>query len=139
MNSRHFIKALDHARIAAAIARAEEQTSGQIRVFVSHRVVIDPVEAAHDRFFKLGMEKTAARNAVLVFFAPEARKYAVVGDEGIHAKCQGDEFWKTLHGGHHRGGGAGRPGTRHPLPARRGREDQRTARHGGRRLAESQK
>ena len=33
---------------------------------------------------------------MLVYFAPEARKYAVVGGEGIHAKCQGDEFWKTL-------------------------------------------
>ena len=96
MNSRHFIKALDHARITAAIVRAEAGTSGQIRVFVSHRTVTDPIEAAHERFFKLGMDKTAARNAVLVYFAPEARKYAVVGDEGIHAKCQGDEFWKTL-------------------------------------------
>ena len=99
MNSRHFIQALDHPRITAAIAAAERATSGQIRVFVSHRKeVADPVQIARERFLKLGMEKTAQRNAVLVYFAPEARKYAVVGDDGIHAKCQGDEFWKTLVG-----------------------------------------
>ena len=100
MNSKHFLQALDHPKITAAIARAEEGTSGQIRVFVSHRKdVEDPVQTARERFRKLGMEKTAARNAVLVYFAPEARKYAVVGDDGIHSKCQGDEFWKTLVGG----------------------------------------
>ena len=97
MNAKHFVQALDHEKITAAIARTEAQTSGQIRVFVSHRKdVDDPVQIARERFTKLGMEKTAARNAVLVYFAPEARKYAVVGDVGIHAKCQGDEFWKTL-------------------------------------------
>ena len=97
MKSKHFIQALDHGKITAAIARAEEGTSGQIRVFVSHRKdVADPVQTARERFQKLGMEKTAARNAVLVYFAPEARKYAVVGDDGIHSRCEGDEFWKTL-------------------------------------------
>ena len=97
MKAKHFVQALDHAKISAAIARAESQTSGQIRVFVSHRKdVADPVQIARERFAKLGLEKTAARNAVLVYFAPEARKYAVVGDDGIHAKCEGDAFWKTL-------------------------------------------
>ena len=98
MNHKHFVQALDHERITAAIGAAERRTSGQIRVFVSHRQVEDPLEAAQGRFAKLGMEKTAARNGVLVYFAPEARKYAVVGDEGIHGKCGGDEFWKTLVG-----------------------------------------
>lgn len=96
MKHQHFVQALDHAKITAAIAAAEAQTSGQIRVFVSHRIVDDPLQAARERFAKLGMEKTALRNAVLIYFAPEARKYAVVGDDGIHRRCEGDEFWKTL-------------------------------------------
>lgn len=99
MNHHHFVQALDHAKITAAIAAAEAGTSGQIRVFVTHRAVENPLDAARARFLKLGMEKTAKRNAVLVYFAPEARRYAVVGDVGIHAKCQGDEFWKSLVGG----------------------------------------
>ena len=98
MKTKHFIQALDHARITAAIVEAEQQTSGQIRVFVSHHDVADALVAARERFAKLGMDKTAARNSVLIFIAPEARKYAVVGDEGIHAKCGADTFWKSVVG-----------------------------------------
>ena len=96
MKHKQFIQALDHPQITDAIAAAEAGTSGQIRVFVSRRAVDDPVKAARERFVRLGMEKTVRRNAVLVFFAPEARRYAVVGDQGIHERCGGDDFWKTL-------------------------------------------
>ena len=41
------------------------------------------------------MQKTRDRNAVLVFVAPRAHKYAVVGDVGVHEKC-GEQFWKKL-------------------------------------------
>ncbi len=98
MKTKHFVAALDHARINAAITEAENQTSGQIRVYVCHHDVTDAVTAAHERFVALGMEKTAARNGVLIFIAPEARKYAVVGDEGIHGKCGADTFWKSVVG-----------------------------------------
>jgi len=47
------------------------------------------------RFLQLGMQKTRDRNAVLIFVAPRAHKYAVVGDVGVHEKC-GEEFWKKL-------------------------------------------
>jgi uncharacterized membrane protein len=40
------------------------------------------------------MQKTRDRNAVLIFVAPRAHKYAVVGDVGVHEKC-GEEFWKN--------------------------------------------
>ena len=98
MKTKHFIAALDHARITAAIVEAERQTSGQIRVYVCHHDVSDAVSAARERFGKLDMDKTAVRNSVLIFIAPEARKYAVVGDEGIHRKCGADDFWKSVVG-----------------------------------------
>ena len=98
MKTKHFVQALDHKRITAAIVEAERQTSGQIRVFVSHRDVDDALAAAREHFGKLSMEKTAARNSVLIFIAPEARKYAIVGDEGIHRKCCADDFWKSVVG-----------------------------------------
>ncbi len=41
------------------------------------------------------MEKTKERNGVLIFVLPRAQKFAVVGDEGIHAKC-GAEFWDRV-------------------------------------------
>ena len=98
MKAKHFLQALDHAAITAAIAQAERTTSGQIRVHVSHRDVADALLAARERFAKLDMHKTSARNGVLIYLAPEAHKYAVVGDEGIHGKCGEDEFWKSVVG-----------------------------------------
>ena len=41
------------------------------------------------------MEKTKHRNAVLVFFAPESRKFAIYGDVGVDQKV-GSEFWHTV-------------------------------------------
>ena len=40
------------------------------------------------------MHKTRDRNAVLIFVAPRAHKFAVIGDKAIHEKC-GSEFWQT--------------------------------------------
>ena len=41
------------------------------------------------------MHKTAARNGVLIFVAPRAHRFAVVGDEGIH-KHGGNELWDRV-------------------------------------------
>jgi uncharacterized membrane protein len=41
------------------------------------------------------MHTTRERNAVLIFVAPRAHKFAVVGDKAIHEKC-GDEFWQRI-------------------------------------------
>ena len=50
---------------------------------------------AQRKFLQLTMQKTRDRNAVLIFVAPRAHKYAVVGDVGVHEKC-GEEFWRKL-------------------------------------------
>lgn len=96
MQPKAFILQLDHPVIVAAIVEAEKRSTGQIRVFVSRRRVQDALAAAARRFAKLGMEKTVARNGILIYFAPRDRKYAVVGDIGIHQRCGGDDFWKPL-------------------------------------------
>ena len=98
VKAKHFLETLDHARVTAAIAAAERATSGQIRVTVHHHPVADALVAARRQFTRLEMEKTAARNGVLVFLAPESRKFAVVGDQGIHARCGGDEYWQMIVG-----------------------------------------
>ena len=46
-------------------------------------------------FEKLGMTQTAQRNGVLFYFVPEDRRFAVIGDTGIHEKC-GPEFWSEV-------------------------------------------
>lgn len=86
---------IDHARIVAAISQAEARTSGEIRVVVSRQAADDAVAAAKKQFERLGMTATTERNGVLIFLAPRARSFAVIGDEGVHAKC-GQMFWTEL-------------------------------------------
>lgn len=93
MRTKDFLSQLDHDRIVAAIRAAEAKTSGEIRVYVQRGELDgDALVEARAKFKRLGMENTRARNGILIFVAPRARKFAVVGDEGIHAKC-GVEFW----------------------------------------------
>lgn len=95
MRTKKFIEQLEHDRIVRAIAAAETKTSGEIRVFIQHGEVSDPVSVARAQFERLGMTKTRKRNGVLIFVAPRAQKFAVIGDQGVHEKC-GDPFWQAL-------------------------------------------
>ncbi len=95
MRTKEFLSRLDHKRISSAIAAAEAITSGEIRVFIQRGGIGEPLITAEKKFQQLGMHKTAARNAILIFVAPRARKFAVVGDEAVHQKC-GTEFWERL-------------------------------------------
>jgi uncharacterized membrane protein len=95
MSAPKFVKQLREDEIVEAIRAAERKTSGELRVFISHKSVADPVAAARAEFARLGMEKTRERNAVLIFLAPDTRKFAVIGDLGVHARC-GDDFWQEL-------------------------------------------
>jgi len=95
MHPRTFAKHLQHDQIVAAIHDAEHKTSGQIRVSISSKHIDEPVVAAQLEFMRLGMNQSPERNGVLIFVAPRSHKFAVIGDEGVHAKC-GDEFWRTL-------------------------------------------
>lgn len=90
-----FTESLDHDRLQQAISAAERRTSGEIRVVVKAGKVDDPTAGAAREFAKLKMHETAERNAVLFFIAPDARKFAVFGDQGIHEKC-GAEFWQGV-------------------------------------------
>src|SRR5438105_15926020 len=96
MRTHNFLRRLDHNRITQAIKKAEGKSSGQIRVFVQRgKFEEDALPRAQRKFLQLGMQKTRDRNAVLIFVAPRAPKYAPAGDVGVHEKC-GAEFWKKL-------------------------------------------
>ena len=86
---------IDDQSVVKAIAKAEQKTSGEIRVVVSQHAADEPIIAAQKQFERLGMTKTAARNGVLIFVAPASRTFAVIGDQGVHEKC-GDGFWAEL-------------------------------------------
>jgi uncharacterized membrane protein len=96
MRTRDFLSRLEHARIVSAIREAESKTSGEIRIYVQRgKFEADPVMVAQKKFQRLGMYKTRERNAVLIFVAPRAHKFAVVGDQAIHEKC-GEQFWQHV-------------------------------------------
>ena len=96
MRTREFLSKLDHDRIVEAIRNAETATSAEIRVYIQRgKLREDPLVAAQKRFQKLGMHKTRERNSVLIFIAPRAHKFAVVGDKAIHEKC-GESLWQTV-------------------------------------------
>ncbi|HTR29700.1 MAG TPA: TPM domain-containing protein [Puia sp.] len=80
-------------QIVAAIQAAEQRTSGEIRVYVENRCrYVNPIYRAAEIFAGLNMEKTAARNGVLVYVALKDRQMALFGDEGINRKV-GAAFW----------------------------------------------
>jgi uncharacterized membrane protein len=95
MHHKTFTNHLQHDAIVAAIRDAEHKTSGRIGVSISRKRVVDPVPAAQAEFQRLGMNKSPERNGVLIFVAPRAHKFAVIGDEAVHAKC-GAPFWQDL-------------------------------------------
>jgi uncharacterized membrane protein YgcG len=96
MRTREFLTKLEHDRIVQAIREAEMKTSGEIRVFIQRgKLNGDPLVAAQKKFQRLQMHKTHDRNAVLIFVAPRAHKFAVVGDRAIRERC-GDELWQRI-------------------------------------------
>jgi uncharacterized membrane protein len=96
MRTKEFLNKLEHDRIVEVIREAESKTSGEIRVFVQRgKLNADPLIIAQKKFQRLGMHKTSERNAVLIFVAPRAHKFAIVGDKAIHEKC-GEEFWQRV-------------------------------------------
>ena len=96
MRTKEFLSKLEHDRIVRAIQDAESKSSGQIRVHIQRgKFSGDPLLAAQKKFHSLKMHNTRDRNAVLIYVAPRAHKFAVVGDKAIHEKC-GESFWQRL-------------------------------------------
>jgi len=85
-------------KVRDAIAQAESVTSGEIRVFVDDRCKGSELDHAATVFEKLGMHKTEARNGILFYLSVQDRKFAIIGDAGIHAKVH-DAFWQEVRDG----------------------------------------
>jgi uncharacterized membrane protein len=82
--------------IVAAIAAAEKNTSGEIRVFIEHHCAyVNPMQRATEVFSNLGMEKTPARNAIIIYIALTDRQFALFGDTAIYDKAGGEAFWSA--------------------------------------------
>ncbi len=90
-----FFTSEQQSRIVDAVQKAEQQTSGEVRIFVESKCsYVDALDRAKEIFFNLQMDKTALRNAVLFYVAVEDKQTAVFADEGIHQKT-GDAYWQN--------------------------------------------
>jgi uncharacterized membrane protein len=98
MQPKAFLTKLEDWRIVDAIGRAERNSSGEIRVYVSDKQVEDVLSEAKVHFLRLGMQKTRDRNGVLIYIAPRSRNFAIIGDIGVHERC-GDNLWQVIASG----------------------------------------
>lgn len=81
--------------VVDAVRKAEQRTSGEIRVFVENRCrYVNAIDRAVEIFENLQMHQTRLHNGVLVYVAIKDRQLAVFGDEGIHRKV-GDKYWAS--------------------------------------------
>jgi uncharacterized membrane protein len=87
--------------IVAAVRAAERRTAAEIRVHIERRVVQgrrppqDAMARARDVFAALRMHETTLRAGVLLYLAVEDHQFAIVGDEGIHARV-GTAYWEGI-------------------------------------------
>jgi uncharacterized membrane protein len=90
---KEFFSANDKEQIVQAIRNAEKETSGEVRVYIESRnPMVNVIDRAAEIFFKLKMENTDDRNAVLLYIAMKDKELALFGDEGIYKKV-GAAYW----------------------------------------------
>lgn len=86
--------AKEEEQIRKAVEAAESNTSGEIRICAEEHCPANVLDRAVDYFSKLGMDKTALRNGVLIYIATKDHKFAIIGDAGINRVVPHD-FWET--------------------------------------------
>ncbi|MEI7981242.1 MAG: TPM domain-containing protein [Bacteroidota bacterium] len=93
--ARDFFSPQEQEEIKEAIMSAELDTSGEIRVHVENSCSGDVMDRTAFVFKQLGMNKTALRNGVLIYLAIKNRRFAIIGDKGIHAVVP-ENFWDDI-------------------------------------------
>ena len=95
MSVENFFSAEEKQNLLDAIAQAELNTSGEIRLHMEGNCKIDVLDRAAYVFEKLEMHKTDQRNGVLFYLAVHDHKFAILGDAGIN-KLVPLNFWDAI-------------------------------------------
>jgi uncharacterized membrane protein len=90
-----FFSKQENEEIKQAIMNAELDTSGEIRVHIENNFKGEVLDRAAFVFKQLGMNKTERRNGVLIYLAVKSRRFAIIGDNGIH-KVVPENFWNDI-------------------------------------------
>jgi len=95
MKAENFFSESEKKQIIAAIADAEKNTSGEIRIHLEDTCPENVFEHAVTIFGKLEMHKTEQKNAVLFYLATKDKKFAIIADKGINDVVPTD-FWGSI-------------------------------------------
>ena len=93
--SKSFFSAEQVKAIESTIKSAEQNSSGEIRVHIENHCNVEPLFRATKVFHKLKMHKTDLHNGVLFYLATKDKKFAIVGDAGIHKNVP-EGFWDLV-------------------------------------------
>jgi len=85
----------ERERVLQAIHKAEERTSGEVRVHLDDTITDNVLDHAAFVFEELGMFRTRDRNGVLIYVSLADRQAAVIGDAGINARVP-EGFWDDV-------------------------------------------
>ena len=87
----------EEQRVVRAIANAERDNRGEVRVHVERRCPDknDPVERAYELYRELGLRRTRDDTGVLLYIASRSKRAAVYGGAGIYGQAQ-DGFWQSV-------------------------------------------
>jgi uncharacterized membrane protein len=89
-----FLSAEDETSIINAIRKAENNTSGEIRIHLEHSLKgNDAFDRATEVFDFLHMNNTKHSNGVLIYVAVSDRTLVIMGDKGINDVVP-PQFWE---------------------------------------------
>lgn len=94
-SARDFFSEEQQRAITLAVSEAESKTSGEIRVHIENSFKGEVLDRAAFLFKQLGMDKTEHSNGVLIYLAVKSKKFAIIGDKGIH-KVVPENFWDSI-------------------------------------------
>jgi len=95
MASNDFLTDKEEERIVEAIQKAENKTSGEIRIHIEEHCEKEPLVRAARIFHELGMDHTNLQNGVLIYIASEDKRAAVYAGKGIHKQVE-EGFWNDV-------------------------------------------
>ncbi len=95
MKASKFFTKQQKQQILQAIEKAEEETSGEIRLHIESRCKGNALERAMNVFKKLKMYNTERRNGTIIYLAVDDHKFAIYGDQGIN-EIAPEHFWEDV-------------------------------------------
>ncbi len=87
-----FLTEVEEQEIIEAIIKAENKTSGEIRVHIEDHTDLPPIQRAKEIFYILKMDNTRNRNGVLFYVGVQDHSFVILGDKGINDLVEAD-FW----------------------------------------------